>query len=367
LFRKKKSSEYSSYRQTFLSDDAFELTEKILNILEKNMTEKEIINHDIDIYQDKPESSAIEILCGRAAKLAYLSAHDLNALFYDVTESLTEDSSICSQPYSTLETVGPLLQLVSGEIIILKNETTGCQVYIFEFFDEIWISFRGTQVHNIEALKKDILTDMKIEQQNTNYFPKEILGDVKIHTGFNESYLSVRDELLEILNKNYKKKLEFRKIRIIGHSLGGALATIMALDIIWNVSWIGEMRENVLVRTFGSPCVGNDHFVGVYHDHVIDSNRYFIKLDPVPLVLSEITRLDYFHVGNGIELDEMVGKHKIEKYVSCLIKRSYPELIETDNTASRNRLIIIGVGISVALSIFLYRRSQNVEKLKIQS
>ena len=33
-------------------------------------------------------------------------------------------------------------KLVAGEIIILKNETTGCQVYIFEFFDEIWISFR---------------------------------------------------------------------------------------------------------------------------------------------------------------------------------------------------------------------------------
>ena len=45
------------------------------------------------------------------------------------------------------------------------------------------IIYRGTQVHNIEALKKDILTDMKIEQQNTNYFPE----DIKIHTGFNES------------------------------------------------------------------------------------------------------------------------------------------------------------------------------------
>ena len=73
-------------------------------------TEKEIINHNIDIYQEKPGSADIEILCGRAAKLAYLSTHDLNALFYDVTESLTEDSSICSQPFSTLETVGPLLQ-----------------------------------------------------------------------------------------------------------------------------------------------------------------------------------------------------------------------------------------------------------------
>ena len=52
-------------------------------------------------------------------------------------------------------------------------------------------------------------------------------------------------------------------------------------------------------------------------------------------MLSEITRLDYFHVENGIELDGMVGKHKIERYISCLIRRSYPELNETDNSTAR--------------------------------
>ena len=65
-------------------------------------------------------------------------------------------------------------------------------------------------------------------------------------------------------------------------------------------------------------------------------------------MLSEITRLDYFHVGNGIELDQMVGKHKIERYISCLIKRSYPELIETDNPAARYQLVVMGL-VSIAL------------------
>jgi len=163
----------------------------------------------------------------------------------------------------------------------------------------------------------------------------------------------VRDELLEVLDEKYKN--EHSRIRIIGHSLGGALATIMALDIIYNVSWVAEMRENVSVRTFGSPCVGNAHFVGLFNEQVIDSNRYFITLDPVPLVLSEITRLDYFHVETGIELDEMVGKHKIERYISCLIKRSYPELIQNDNPAARYQLVVVGL-LSIAL-ILLYKNS----------
>ena len=71
-------------------------------------------------------------------------------------------------------------------------------------------------------------------------------------------------------------------------------------------------------------------------------------------MLSEITRLDYFHVGNGIEL-EMVRKHKIERYISCLIKRSYPELIETDNPAARYQFVVMGL-VSLAL-ILLYKHS----------
>ena len=88
----------------------------------------------------------------------------------------------------------------------------------------------------------------------------------------------MRDELLEILNQKYSD--QHSKLRIIGHSLGGALATIMALDIIWNVSWVAKIREHVLVRTFGCPCVGNAYFVGFFNEQVIDSNRYFITLDP---------------------------------------------------------------------------------------
>ena len=45
-----------------------------------------------------------------------------------------------------------------------------------------------------------------------------------VHTGFDESYRSVRDEVLEELENEFS-------IRLIGHSLGGALATLLAGDI----------------------------------------------------------------------------------------------------------------------------------------
>ena len=86
------------------------------------------------------------------------------------------------------------------------------------------------------------------------------------------------------MNQKYKTNPVKSTIRIIGHSLGGALATIMSLDMIWNVPFDERMnfvqKEKIAVRTFGSPCVGNAHFVGLFNEQVIDSNRYFITLDP---------------------------------------------------------------------------------------
>ena len=35
-----------------------------------------------------------------------------------------------------------LIRIIQGSIIIFDNSDTGCQVYMFQVFDEIWISFR---------------------------------------------------------------------------------------------------------------------------------------------------------------------------------------------------------------------------------
>ena len=65
---------------------------------------------------------------------------------------------------------------------MFNNETTGCQVVLFPIFNELWISFRGTQLKTFEGLKKDLMTDLKFQLKNASYLRNNF-----VHTGFDES------------------------------------------------------------------------------------------------------------------------------------------------------------------------------------
>jgi hypothetical protein len=206
----------------------------------------------------------------------------------------------------------PWSDYIQGSIVIVDNDKTGCQVYVFEIFDEIWVCFRGTTIRDtVEAFRKDLNTDLNFKQSGSEYLPE----DNRVHTGFNESYLSVREKVW----KEVECRIAFigeKPIRIIGHSLGAALATLMAIDIRSN----RKLKKTVSLRTFGSPCVGNPSFVQHFSKFIKDSKRYAIYMDPVPLLLSEIQALGYAHVEEKILMTEMRRKHNIEWYIKVLCR-----------------------------------------------
>lgn len=48
--------------------------------------------------------------------------------------------------------------------------------------------FRGTQLRDLESIKKDLLTDLNFKQHQATYLPETN----RVHTGFDASYMSVR-------------------------------------------------------------------------------------------------------------------------------------------------------------------------------
>jgi hypothetical protein len=84
-------------------------------------------------------------------------------------------------------------------------------------------------------------------------------------------------------------------ITICGHSLGGALATLLALDVAANSAF-----KNPAVYTFGSPRVGDSLFTSTFDQVVKNSYRITNRLDIVPTLPPPI---DYDHVLNRIELN----------------------------------------------------------------
>jgi hypothetical protein len=84
-------------------------------------------------------------------------------------------------------------------------------------------------------------------------------------------------------------------VTICGHSLGGALATLLALDVAANTVF-----SDPAVYSYGSPRTGDSLFASTYNQVVTDSYRIANRLDIVPALPPPV---DYEHVLNPYELN----------------------------------------------------------------
>ena len=76
-----------------------------------------------------------------------------------------------------------------------------------------------------------------------------------VHMGFMSSWRVARDVVLPAL-KAAKEKRPGYPVRLVGHSLGGAVAALAALELKVGLGW-----QDVVVTTFGEPRVGNQGLV----------------------------------------------------------------------------------------------------------
>lgn len=119
----------------------------------------------------------------------------------------------------------------------------------------------------------------------------------RVHKGFN-SYADLTLRMLltsgsyEFLEQ-YRKEKEARLL-LTGHSLGGAVATIVGQRLID----FGFAPDRLQVITFGAPAVGNTPFAQMYGDR-LDLIRVTNSEDPVPLTLQAVLR-NYKQFGKEI-------------------------------------------------------------------
>ncbi len=86
-------------------------------------------------------------------------------------------------------------------------------------------------------------------------------------------------------------------LTICGHSLGGALATLLALDVAANAE---AAFQNPIVYTYASPRTGDEQFVAKYNQLVATTNRLVDNADLVPKLPADPP---YEHVVDAIEMD----------------------------------------------------------------
>jgi hypothetical protein len=134
--------------------------------------------------------------------------------------------------------------------------------------------------------------------------------------------VSTPDERTESTASDLSSR-KHKPVIFCGHSLGGALATIAALDLtsFENAQSLRLSSDRVMVVTFGSPRVGNHSFCSAYRRHVPFSFRWAAVGD----IVTKLPFWGYEHVPVKVMLDPLSGSILID-----------PSIIEEAMVAFRN-------------------------------
>jgi|TARA_R110000796_G_scaffold48135_4_gene115607 triacylglycerol lipase len=179
-------------------------------------------------------------------------------------------SHLCDKAYSDKEGMITYLKENNIKYSSVKFFTNdSAQGYGIVMPDYVVIALRGTE----PTKAKDMLADIKA-------WPSESDTDGKVHAGFKAEIDKLYPALVKWLKPKSKKKLI-----ITGHSLGAAMATILA-------SRLKPTSPDLVLYTFGCPRVGNREW-GVQFDD-IEAYRFVNTNDIIP----QVPMLGYYrHVG----------------------------------------------------------------------
>ncbi|XP_062166695.1 uncharacterized protein LOC133872999 isoform X2 [Alnus glutinosa] len=190
------------------------------------------------------------------------------------------------------------------KICFLDNASTDTQVAIWRDSARrrLVVAFRGTE----QARWKDLRTDLMLVPAGLN--PERIGGDFKqeiqVHSGFLSAYDSVRTRIISLIKlaigciDDLAEPILKWHVYVTGHSLGGALATLLALEL--SSSQLAKRGAIfVTMYNFGSPRVGNKKFAELYNEKVKDSWRVINHRDIIPTVPR---LMGYCHVAQPVYL-----------------------------------------------------------------
>ncbi|KFK36238.1 hypothetical protein AALP_AA4G096300 [Arabis alpina] len=190
------------------------------------------------------------------------------------------------------------------KLCFLDNGITDTQLAIWRDArrKRVVIAFRGTE----QTKWKDLQTDLMLAPVGLN--PERIGGDfkqeVQVHSGFLSAYDSVRIRIISLLKMaigyiDDVGELEDKwHVYVTGHSLGGALATLLAIELA-SSQLAKHGAITVTMYNFGSPRVGNKKFADVYNQKVKDSWRVVNHRDIIPTVPR---LMGYCHVAQPVYL-----------------------------------------------------------------
>ena len=177
-------------------------------------------------------------------------------------------------------------------LLLVRKSERDVVVNIIRNNNTYYIIFRGSRLGNW-------YDNLRIKQYILPYM--NMKSRIRVHKGFMDAYKSMRLSIIKWiefdmdlgLTNNYK----LQPIIVGGHSLGGALATLCAVDLQYNFT---QLRVSCV--TLGSPRVGNFWFYKSYNKRVpktvriVHGNDIVTRLPPAWLFYKHVGKR--LHQGN---------------------------------------------------------------------
>jgi triacylglycerol lipase len=146
-----------------------------------------------------------------------------------------------------IKDLAPLKKFLNKPLPPTFIDVEGAQAYVMSDSKDVLIACRGTEPTQIN----DILADLKM-------FPVKHHIAGRVHRGFYAEYEKVIPGIKEALAKHNKKG--DKTLLVTGHSLGGAMAVLVA----------AELKPDGGLHTFGQPRVGTKGFLSA-----LDGIKYY--------------------------------------------------------------------------------------------
>jgi predicted lipase len=230
--------------------------------------------------------------------------------------------------------------------LFYSDSKTGAYAFSIEKDRTLYFVFRGTN----DA--QDALVDLDVAR--VPYFEGIKQSNIKVHGGFMKQFEALKEPVLKTLGK-YLKDIDV--VYFVGHSLGGALATLFAGEVARL-----QHEFKVVCHTFGSPRVGNGAYSRWFQENVKDSVRitnlrdpvvqipisaYFQHVSDAKCIMDDLSVKDlpdgkwYWRLANfKVNVCKPVLAHSCDQYIERLMK-IYTELKKKEDTIVVIKVVMV--------------------------
>lgn len=200
------------------------------------------------------------VISAMLAKFAYSNADTFGDLWFKMRDSKRDN-------------ISNIFKGVREVPIYYTDQSTG--VYGFSILKDrtLYFSFRGTN----ELQDSIVNLGLKL----IPFFEGMKQSHIKVHSGFMRQFTALKEPVITTIKK-YLDRID--TIHFVGHSLGGALATLFAGYVArFHRGYMDRYHKDVDVvcHTFGAPRVGNRHYARWFQENVKLCARITNLNDPV--------------------------------------------------------------------------------------